>query len=62
MCDVHFERAVLKTIKKKDKREIANKLTDAIEDEIKLQELAAELSKRKYSKASDTIEDFEKPI
>jgi phenylpyruvate tautomerase PptA (4-oxalocrotonate tautomerase family) len=38
MCNVHFERAVLKTIKKKDKREIANKLTDAIEDEIKLNE------------------------
>lgn len=58
MCNVHFERAVLKSIKKKDKREIANKLMDAIEDEIKLQQLAAELSDRDYSKAAETIERF----
>jgi transposase-like protein len=58
MCNVHFERAVLKSIKKKDKREIANSLMDAMEDEIKLQKLAAELRDRGYSKAAETIERF----
>lgn len=58
MCNVHFERAVLKSIKKKDKGEIANKLIDAIEDEIKLQQLAAELHDRDYSKAAETIDRF----
>jgi putative transposase len=58
LCNVHFERAVLKSIKKKDKREIANKLRDAIENENKLQQLAAELYDRNYSNASDTIERY----
>jgi len=31
---------------------------DAIEDEIKLQQLAAELSNRNYSKAADTIDGY----
>ena len=58
LCNVHFERAVLKSVKKKDKKEIANKLADSIEDEIKLRELASELSHRGYSKASDTIDRY----
>ena len=58
MCTVHFERAVLKSINQKDKKEIANKLIDAIEDESKLQELAVELSNRNYSKAADTIDRY----
>jgi transposase-like protein len=58
LCNVHFERAVLKSIKQKDKREIASKLMDTIEDETKLQQLAVELSNRKYSKAADTIERY----
>ena len=58
LCNVHFERAVLRSIKQKDKREIANKLKDAIEDNIKLQQLAVELSDRKYSKAADTIDRY----
>ena len=49
---------MLKSIKQKDKKEIANKLTDAIEDEIKLQELAVMLRNRDYSKAADTIERY----
>ena len=49
---------MLKSIKQKDKREIANKLMDTIEDETKLQQLAVELSNRKYSKAADTIERY----
>ena len=58
MCNVHFERAVLKSIKKKDKQEIANRLIDSMEEEIKLQQLAAELRDRGYSKAAETIERF----
>jgi len=58
MCIVHFERAVLKSIKQKDKRKIANKLSDAIEDESKLQQLAIELRDKEYSKAADTIDRF----
>ena len=58
LCNVHFERAVLKSIKQKDKREIANKLKDAIEDETKLQQLGVELSNRNYSKAADTIDRY----
>ena len=40
MCNVHFMRAVLKNIPKKDKREVAYMLKDALEDESKMQELA----------------------
>ena len=58
LCNVHFERAVLRSINQKDKREIANKLMDAIEDEFKMQELAIELRNRNYSKAVDTIERY----
>ena len=58
MCDVHFERAALKTNEKKDEREIAYKIMTAIEDETKRQELSLEPFDRKYSKAMDTI-DFD---
>jgi len=58
MCNVHFQRAVLRNIKQKDKKEIAIKLMDALEDESKLQELIIELSNRNYTKAADTIERF----
>jgi len=58
LCNVHFERAVLKSIKQNDKREIANKLMDAIEDESKLQQLAVELANRNYSKAANTIDRY----
>ena len=33
MCNVHFVRAVLKNIPKKDKKEVAYMLKDALEDE-----------------------------
>lgn len=58
MCNVHYERAILKSIKQKDRGEIAKKLKGAIEDRARLQELAMELSDRGYSKAADTIEKF----
>lgn len=46
MCSVHYERAILKSIKQKDRAEIAKKLKGAFEDQSRLQELAMELSKR----------------
>jgi putative transposase len=58
MCNFHFQRSVLKSIKKKDKAEMANKLKDALEDEAKMQELANELRERKYFKAAETIKRF----
>jgi transposase-like protein len=58
MCNVHFTRAVLKNIPKKDKREIAYMLKDALEDENKMQELAVILDEKGYSKAAETIDNF----
>jgi putative transposase len=43
MCNVHFMRAVLKNIPKKDKNEIAYMLKEALEDESKMQKLAVVL-------------------
>ena len=58
MCNVHFTRAVLKNIPKKDKREITYMLKDALEDENKMQELAGILDEKGYSKAAETIDNF----
>ena len=45
-CHVHFDRAVLESIPNKDKQEIADRLKDASDDEMKMQELAKELRDR----------------
>jgi putative transposase len=58
MCNVHFMRAVLKNIPKKDKAETAYKLREALEDEGKMQMLAIDLDERGYSKSAETIERF----
>jgi putative transposase len=58
MCNVHFVRAVLKNIPKKDKQEVAYMLKDALEDEVKMQELAVILDERGYSKSAETIDRF----
>jgi putative transposase len=58
MCNVHFMRAVLKYIPKKDKKEVAYMLKDALEDEGKMQELAVILDKKGYKRAAETIERF----
>lgn len=58
MCNVHFMRAVLKNIPKKDKAEVAYELRDALEDESKMQLLANKLDEKGYSKAAETIERF----
>jgi transposase-like protein len=58
MCRVHFIRAVLRNIPKKHHRAIADKLKESLEDEQKLQDLAHELDKMRYSQAASTIERF----
>ena len=58
MCNVHFMRAVLKNISKKDKKEVAYILKDAIDDERKMQEAAVILDGMGYKKSADTIERF----
>ncbi len=58
MCNVHFMRAVLKNISKKDKKEVAYMLKDALEDERKMQEVAVILDGMGYKKAADTIDKF----
>jgi putative transposase len=58
MCNVHFMRAVLKNISKKDKKEVAYMLKDALEDERKMQEVAVILDGMGYKKSADTIDLF----
>jgi transposase-like protein len=57
-CHVHFSRAVLESIPNKDKREIAEKLKEASDDEMKMQNLAKELRDRGYLPAAETIDKF----
>ncbi len=58
MCNVHFVRAVLKNIPKKDKTEVAYELRDALEEESRMQLLANELDQKGYLKSAETIERF----
>ena len=58
MCNVHFMRAVLKNIPKKDKKEIAYMLKDALENECEMQKLAVILDGMGYKKSADTIDSF----
>jgi transposase-like protein len=58
MCIVHFMRAVLKNIPKKDKRHVAYMLKDALDEEHKMQTLATILDQKGYSKSAETIERF----
>jgi putative transposase len=58
MCTVHFMRAVLKNIPKKERKEVAYMLKDALEDESKMQELAVILDEKGYSKSAETIDSF----
>ena len=57
-CHVHHSRAVLESIPNKDKQEIADKLKEASDDEMKMQELAKELRDRGYDPAAETIDRF----
>jgi putative transposase len=58
MCNVHFMRAVLKNIPKKDKAKVAYELKEALEDEGKMQILADKLADMGYLKVAETIESF----
>ena len=58
MCTVHFMRAVLKNIPRKDRKEVAYMLKDALEDESKMQELAVILDEKGYPKSAETIDSF----
>jgi len=58
MCNVHFMRAVLKNIPKKEKKEVAYMLKDALEDECKMQEVAVILERMGHKKSADTIERY----
>jgi len=57
MCNVHFMRAVLKNIPKKDKPEVAYELREALVDESKMQLLADKLHQKGYSKSAETMID-----
>ena len=57
-CHVHFSRAVLDSISNRDKQEIADKLKEASDDEMKMQELGKELRDRGYDPAAETIDRF----
>lgn len=58
MCEVHVARAVLRNIPRKHQNEVAENLREAYGDEQKLQELADDLSARRYRKTANTIEIF----
>lgn len=62
MCQVHFSRAVLKNIPNKEKEVIAEKLKEGLLDENKMQELAAELNQKRYSKSANTIDRFSQDL
>ena len=59
MCQVHFIRAILKKIPRKDHKNIASILKDSINDPRRLQECIVELEARGYSRAADTAERFQ---
>jgi putative transposase len=58
MCTVHFMRAVLKNIPRKERREVAYMLKDALELESKMEELAVVLDEKGCSKSAETIDSF----
>jgi putative transposase len=62
MCQVHFSRAVLNNIPNKDKEEVAEKLREGFEDELKMAKLAEQLRQKRYSKSAETIERFSQDI
>ena len=51
-------RAVLKNISKKDKKDVAYMLKDALDDERKMQEVIVILDDMGYKKSANTIESF----
>lgn len=62
MCQVHFVRAVLKNVPKKERKEYADKLREALVDKSKMNELIDEMETKRYSKAENTIDRFQYDI
>ena len=56
MCKVHFMRAVLKNIPKKDNKKVAYMLMDSLEDEGKMQQLAVILDEKGYKMSAEAID------
>jgi putative transposase len=59
MCQVHFIRAVLKKVPRKDHKAIVSILKDSLSDPRRLQECTVELESRGYPRAADTVERFQ---
>jgi len=62
MCQVHFVRAVLKNIPKKERREYAEKLREALLDKSKMVMLIEELESKGYMKSINPIDRFQSDI
>jgi transposase-like protein len=58
MCHVHFIRAVLKKVPKRDRKKVVEMLRAALEDEKTLAELAGELESMGLRNASGTVDRF----
>jgi len=58
MCQVHVTRAVLRTVPKKDQRDVADLLREAYGNEPRLQDCADTLNARGYRQAANTVERF----
>ena len=58
MCSIHCTRAVLRNIPLKHQNEVAEGLKEAYGSEQRLQDLADDLTARRYRKAANTIERF----
>ena len=59
MCHVHLIRQVLKKVPKKKQKEVSEKITEALVDRQKLQDLIRELDNMGYKSAADTLEHFQ---
>ncbi|MDD3247503.1 MAG: transposase, partial [Methanosarcina sp.] len=59
MCHVHLTRQVLKKVPKKKQKEVADKITEALVDRQKLNDLIMELDSLGYKSAADTLESFQ---
>jgi len=59
MCQVHFVRAVLKKVPRKDHKFIVSLLKESMSDIRRLQECVLELESRGFPRAADTVERFQ---
>jgi putative transposase len=59
MCQVHFIRAVLKKVPRKDHKSVVSILKDSMSDLRRLKECITELESRGFSRSADTVERFQ---